>query len=274
MDNSNGATLEILDLDCSRCGRCCKEFEGQIHFKSSAPFLSQSSKNNSESYHPWVRLYFKIFLDWKREISASSEVSPVKKPSDVTDNIPSSVFHYFIPTKRQIWRAHPSEAAEFLPQTSRESPDCLFLDYQNDTNTPFCIIHGQHPIMCDEYPRSKGYVCKNHPERKYSLMFLEYQRSKIGFAINVLHQIYPEQIQDPHSFDLLTLLMDFGTFSVLATQKFFQDQFGISKQEWNSMLENLVGLQLISLKNDQMNGISLKEIEYMVDRTIKERNWS
>ncbi|MHA1674520.1 MAG: hypothetical protein ACTSYI_12950 [Promethearchaeota archaeon] len=266
MDESNESILDEYSPECSRCGRCCWEFEGQIHFQSSAPFLSQSTENNSESFHPWVQLYFRIFMNRKHDLLESSKIDSKANPQ--------RAIGYTVPSKRQIWSTHPSEAAEFLPSTSRESPDCLFLDYENGTNTPFCVIHGQHPIMCDEYPRSKGYVCKNHPERKYTLMFLEYQRSKIGFAINVLHQIYPDQIQDPHSFDLLTLLMDFGTFSVLATQKFFQDQFGISKQVWNSMLENLVGLQLISLKDDQIDGISLKEIEYIVDRTIKERNWS
>ncbi|TFH29167.1 MAG: hypothetical protein E4G98_04315 [Promethearchaeota archaeon] len=273
VDEANESKLDKLSLECSRCGRCCREFEGQIHFQPSAPFLTQSPKKNSVLLPPLVQLYFRIFLDWKRELPASSDLSPTKKPFHKLNFTPSSGIRFYIPSKRQIWAAHPSEAAELLPLQSQESPDCMFLDYILDSNTPFCIIHGQHPTMCDEYPRSKGYVCKNHPERKYTLRFLEYQRSKIGFAIDVLQKLYREQIQSPHAFDLLTLLMDFGTFSTLESQQFFQSQFGILKSSWDSMLEQLEGFQLISVKNGQIEGISLKEVEYLVDRIMAERQW-
>ncbi|MHA1522695.1 MAG: hypothetical protein ACTSRK_21220 [Promethearchaeota archaeon] len=274
MGESYGSKLDKLSLECSRCGRCCREFEGQIHFQPSAPFLIQSTEKNSDSFHPWVQLYFQIFMDLRSDLPASSDPESKKIQHSASDSAKSLKFRYNVPSKRQIWSIHPSEAAEYLPPSSRDSPDCLFLDYSTDNHTPFCIIHGQHPKMCDEYPKSKGFVCKNHPERKYTIGFLEYQREKIGFAVKLLNQIYGDEIQETHAFDLLALLMDFGVFSALATKNFFQVQFGISEQEWESMLEKLDDLQLISLKEDEMTGISITEIEYLVDRVMKERKWN
>lgn len=253
--------------ECSRCGRCCIEFEEQIHFThqqtGDQTNIIFSERERSE-VHLFVDLYRQIIGHWMR-------LNPKTKE-----------FDYYIPSKRQIWNNHPNLANKYLPKETQNASECLFLAWNPKTmedgteiNEPYCIIHGSHPIMCQDYPASKGYVCKNHPERKYTSDFLRYQQQKIGFAIEVLKQLFHEKIPSKYSFafEILTILMDFGDFDIIRLKNFFQTSFKISDEDWQTVISLLVSHQLISVKNDKIQGISLKETEYLVDRIMKERGW-
>ncbi|MCF2139806.1 MAG: hypothetical protein K9W44_07120 [Candidatus Lokiarchaeota archaeon] len=259
-------------FQCSRCGKCCIEFEGQIHFKSSESFISPNYSESShqeireKNQHPYITLYRKIQQKWCIFDSSTKEN------------------RYYIPSKRQIWERHPKLAENFLPYSSKKSKECLFLAWHQSSfpqsslktaeNIPYCIIHGNHPEMCRNYPKSKGYVCKNHPERKYTIHFLHYQQKKIGFAINVLKQLYKEKVFHPFAFDLLALLMDFGDFSKKKVQNFFFSEFDISLEVWKNTIQDLLELHLISEKDQNIQGISLKETEYLIDRIMNELGWN
>lgn len=250
---------------CSRCGRCCIEFQNQIHFDENEEFIVQGCITPGSPQHPTITIYQKTIEFWKKEIPTSKE--------KIEKKMPSNSFWYMIPSKKAIWTNFHSLAVQYLPESSQENTECLFLDWNTETHLPYCQIHGYHPKMCRDYPLSKGFVCKNHPERKYTPYFLDYQRQKIGFAIQTIKQIYASKIHFAFSFDLLTMLMDFGSFSLSKLKAFFLSTQSILESEWNKGIKDLLNLQLISVDQDHIEGISLKELEYLIDCIMQEKNW-
>ncbi|RLI64039.1 MAG: hypothetical protein DRO88_08395 [Promethearchaeia archaeon] len=247
---------------CSRCGRCCIEFEGQIHFTSEEILHQKNPLFFSQQklpFNPYIELYNQIQTHWEKK------------------NLQTGQIDYYIPSKRQIWKKHFDLAQKFFLKDSQNSTECLFLAWNlengDSVRESYCIIHGFHPNMCRNYPSSKGNVCKNHQERKYTMKFLQYQREKISFAIEVLKLLYQDKITFEFVYDVLTLLMDFGNFNLKILQKFFQTNFKISDPDWTKGISQLLSHQLVTIEEEQIQGISLKETEYLVDRIMEERGW-
>ena len=135
-------------------------------------------------------------------------------------------------------RELPKQWQETLQKLEKDSPqaaECMFLVWESsiepsspteyftpyisyfrtsDNFLPSCSIHNLKPQMCIDYPTSKGSVCLNHPERKYTHEFYQYQQQKIGFVIQVVVELYKNKIPsiNPVGQHILTLLMDFGKF--------------------------------------------------------------
>lgn len=282
-------------MECSRCGRCCIEFEGQIRFSPNEPLIQAIDSLCKSTPNPVLSVYQTVMAQYAGKFSrlvynnknlAQLEKKTVTVKGSLNDfsvlrisnEDPDAPFWYFLPSKRMLWCEFPELASQVLPSTTQTSQECIFLTWVNEASAeqkiPICTIHGTHPQMCDAYPQSKGWVCRNHPERKYTRVFFEYQRSKIGFAINALKMIYESKVMPDQGFDLLTLMMDFGTFQLPQLEHFFISEFQLDHPTWSAILTNLLALELISIHGSQIQGISFNEVELKIDHIMHSNNWT
>ena len=104
---------------------------------------------------------------------------------------------------------------------------------------------------------------------------MEYQREKIGLAVQVLKQIYGPKIKysDPVGFEILTLLMDFGRFKKSLLENFIEQEFAISSDVYGNVLAELFDLNLISVYEDGIEGISVKEVDRAVTQIMQTNGW-
>jgi len=243
---------------CDNCGKCCIEFTNQIRFQDSETLLAISEKTPNLQKNPLISLFFRIKDFFKKNIDGKEQ--------------------YFVPTKSEIM-PHLNEKEKKLFNNSNSADyngdECMFLSWKtvNKKRTSFCQIHNFSPRMCKDYPSSKGGVCLNHPERYYTMEFLEYQKKKIGFAIKVLRKIYGEKVKFQIGFDIICFLMDFGRFSYDKVQDFFISNFHISSSEFVSAVQEFVKLSLIFNVNGEIESISIKETERVVDDLMKKFGW-
>ncbi len=252
---------ETLNFLCSRCGRCCVEFANQIHFTPEEKFITSIFDHKNPKINSLINL-FHIHKDkFKKEIGGK--------------------IRYYIPSKKRINELSNGNLEYFSKSFSKNMDECMFLDWINISDLKKktsklisnCLIHEYNPRMCNEYPTSKGNVCKNHPENKYSRIFFKYQKNKIGFAIKVLKELYSNRITNEICFNILTILMDFGKFDFQLLQNFLLDEFEYSIEDFQESINILKEYNLISLINNNIEGISLKETEIIIDQLIKERGW-
>ncbi len=239
-------------MECDRCGKCCYEFTTQIHFLPGEEFLKSSVDFADESINFLVEKFHITNENFRR--------------------VSKGKIRHFIPTKDQILPYIDQTKQQTLKAGMKYPHECLFLRWKNDL--PVCIIHKYNPQMCKDYPIvSKGGVCRNHPERKYTRAFLNYQKSKIGFAIGAVQKIYGERISNNLAYEILTLLMDFGDFDKEKLMQFFEKEFHSEREEIEEVIHELLALGLLFCEKDRIQGISLKEVEKMIDQIMKEHGW-
>ncbi len=244
--------------NCDNCGKCCIGFTNQIRFQENEPiFLSFKTSPNLQQ-NPLISLFIRIKDFFKKNIDGKKQ--------------------YFVPTKSEI-SSHLNENEKSLFNNLNSADfngdECMFLSWRivNNRRTSFCQIHGFSPRMCKDYPSSKGGVCLNHPERYYNIEFFNYQKKKIEFAIKVLKEIYSERVKYKIGFDIICFLMDFGKFSYNKVRDFFIKNFHISSSEFMSAVQEFVKLSLIFNINNELESISIKEIELIVDDMMDKYSW-
>jgi len=244
--------------ECDRCGKCCIEFTHQIRFQNNEHLLELFEKSPKLQQNPLLSLFFRIKNNFKKVIDGKEQ--------------------YFIPTKSDILPfLYESEKNLFEISNISEfnNKECMFLSWKTENNRKisFCQIHQYSPLMCKQYPSSKGGVCLNHPERYYTMVFFEYQKKKIGFAIKVLRKIYGDKVKYNIGFDIICFLMDFGRFSCEKVRDFFIKIFHISSSDFMSAVQEFVKLSLIFNVNNELESISIKETERLVDDLIDKYGW-
>ena len=220
--------------------------------------LELFEKSSNLQQNPFLSLFFRIKNNFKKVNGDKEE--------------------YFIPTKSDVL-PYLDEKEKILFNISNSSEldnkECMFLSWktENSRRISFCQIHQYSPIMCKQYPSSKGGVCLNHPERYYTMEFFNYQKKKIGFAIKVLRKIYGDKVKFHKGFDIICFLMDFGRFSYEKVQTFFINNFQISSSDFTSAVQEFVKLSLIFNVNGELESISIKETERLVDDLINKYGW-
>jgi len=244
--------------NCDNCGKCCIEYTNQIRFQSDEKCLDLFEKSSDLQQNPLISLFLRIKDLFKKDIDGKIQ--------------------YFVPTKADLIPYLSEEEKKIFnisSNTDLNSKECMFLSWKtaNNKRISFCQIHDYIPKMCRDYPSSKGGVCLNHPERYYTMDFFEYQKQKIGFAIKVLRKIYGEKIKFPIGFDIICFLMDFGRFSYDKVRDFFINNFNISSSEFVSAVQEFVKLSLIFNINNEIESISIKEIEKLVDNLMDKFGW-
>jgi len=244
--------------NCDNCGKCCIEYINQIRFQSDEKSLDLFEKSSDLQQNPLISLFLRIKDLFKKDINGKIQ--------------------YFVPTQSEIM-SHLNEKEKKLFNNSNSADfngkECMFLSWKtvNNKRISFCQIHDYIPKMCRDYPSSKGGVCLNHPERYYTMEFFEYQKKKIGFAIKVLRKIYGEKVKFQLGFDVICFLMDFGRFSYDKVQDFFISNFHISSSEFVSAVQEFVKLSLIFNVNGEIESISIKETERLVDDLMDKFGW-
>lgn len=237
-------------MNCDRCGRCCHEFSEQIHFLPEEEFLLKN-------------------LDFKDKF-IDKKVMFFRKNMELFKKTVKDKLRFFIPTKTQVFPYLDPQSQKFLTDGMKNGNECMFLSWQGEISS--CEIHQYNPQMCKDYPTAKGGVCKAHPERKYSQYFYLYQKQKIGFAVHALQQIYESQISHAVSFEILTILMDFGDFNQEKLLEFFEKR-NYSKIELLNAIDELKDLGLIFQEQNRIQGISLKEVEVQIDKVMRDHGW-
>ena len=242
----------MVDYPCDRCGKCCFEYNGQIHFNPEAPFFCHA-RENLDSLSPLEKIYVRVKENFKKVVN---------------DKI-----RYYVPTKAQILPFLSMEEKINLGITETNQNECIFLEWTPD-HLANCVIHDLNPEMCKEYPESKGWACLNHYERRFTETFLNYQQRQIGFVVKIIKEFYREKIPDPIAWKLITFLMDFGSFPLNKVKHFFCVYFNIDSSYFDKILVLLEQNTLIRIiNNDFIEGISMKEVESTVDRVMKEKGW-
>jgi len=244
--------------NCDNCGKCCIEYTNQIRFQSDENLLMSLEKSSNQQQNPLISLFFRIREFFKKVIDGK--------------------IFYFVPTKADLLPYLSEEEKKIFnisSDTDLNSKECMFLSWKivNNKRISFCQIHDYIPKMCREYPSSKGGVCLNHPERYYTMDFFDYQKKKIGFAIEVLRKIYSEKVKFRIGFDIICFLMDFGRFSYDKVRYFFINNFHISSSEFVSAVQEFVKLSLIFNVNGEIESISIKETERLVDDLMDKFGW-
>jgi len=244
--------------NCDNCGKCCIEYANQIRFQSDEYLLILLEKSPNQQQNPLIHLFFRIREFFKKVIDGK--------------------IFYFVPTKADLLPYLSEKEKKIFnisSNTDLNSKECMFLSwkYVSNKRISFCQIHDFSPKMCRDYPTSKGGVCLNHPERYYTMDFFKYQKNKIGFAIKVLRKIYGEKVKFQIGFDIICFLMDFGRFSYDKVQDFFISNFHISSSEFVSTVQEFVKLSLIFNVNGEIESISIKETELMVNDLMENFGW-
>ncbi|MHA1920050.1 MAG: hypothetical protein ACTSWX_09920 [Promethearchaeota archaeon] len=184
---------------------------------------------------------------------------------------------FFVPTKSDLVPYLNQNEKKLLINSNNNDfngDECMFLTWKIEDNQKisFCEIHDLNPKMCKDYPASKGGVCLNHPERYYTMDFFNYQKRKIGFAINVLRKIYGEKVNYDIGFDIICFLMDFGKFTYTKVRDFFLQNFNLAASEFDKAVQEFIKLSLIIRINDKLESISVKEVDRLVDDIIEKYN--
>ncbi|QEE17678.1 YkgJ family cysteine cluster protein [Promethearchaeum syntrophicum] len=244
--------------ECDRCGKCCIEFTHQIKFQNNEPLLELFKISPKLQQNPLLTLFFRIKNNFKQVIDGKE--------------------HYFIPTKSGLLpflNENEKKLFENSNNSELNNNECMFLSWKTENNRKisFCQIHQNSPLMCKQYPSSKGGVCLNHPERYYTMEFFNYQKKKIGFAIEVLRKIYGDKVKFQIGFEIICFLMDFGRFSYEKVRNFFISNFQISSSDFTSAVQEFVKLSLIFNVNNELESISIKETERVVDDLINKYGW-
>lgn len=247
-------------MECSRCGKCCIQFAHQIHFLEHEPFVTALRSPSWQS-----------ILDKFSEPGQKARICIYRKVMQSLLHDEGGIIKYHIPIKEEVQIFLSSEEKEVIILTPQNHKECIFLDWNP---LPYCMIHDSKPAMCKNYPSNKAWACLNHPERYYTRPFLEFQRSQIGRAVDVLRYFYHEKVHDHVAFEILTLLMDFGKFSIPQLKHFFVSEFAVEPDEFQRIVDQLFKLTLVYIKGDEIEGISVKEVERSVDQIMKERNWN
>ena len=69
--------------------------------------------------------------------------------------------------------------------------------------------------------------------------------------------------------------MDFGKFPLDQVKSFFMESFEVSSEDINLIIHQLADYTLIHIIRDNfIEGISMKEIEIQIDRLMKELGWN
>lgn len=241
---------------CDRCGQCCYHFNHtsyQIYFKDSDSFLTLPP-DIQESVDPnLVPLYNRV------------------KPFFIQQK--DNTKRYLIPTKLQLQKMLSPSEFELVPPSMKNGDECMFLFWEKE-NQALCRIHQFKPDLCRVYPTNKGGVCLNHYEKRMSMEFLAFQQSEIGYAVKALKHLYSDKFEDPVAYEILTLLMDFGTFPLQEVEDFFARNFQVSKTRFQAIIDQLYRNFLLFQKNrDQVEGISMKEVEKLVDGIMAQNGW-
>ena len=244
--------------ECDRCGKCCIEFTHQIHLQNNEPLLELFEKSPNLQQIPLLSLFFRIKNIFKKVIDGKEQ--------------------HFIPTKSELFRyLNEKEKKLFLISNISDlnNKECMFLSWKtvNNERVSICQIHDYSPKMCKEYPSSKGGVCLNHPDRYYTMEFYDYQTKKIGFAIKVLRKIYGKRVKFQIGFDIICFLMDFGKFTYKKVRDFFISNFHILSSDFVSAVQEFVKLSLIFNVNNELESISIKEVERLIDNFIDIYGW-
>ncbi len=243
---------------CDNCGKCCIEFTNQIRFQNDENIFIIFEKSPELQQNSLISLFFRIKDNFKKVIDGK--------------------IIYFVPIKEDLLPYFSEEEKKIFnnsTNTDFNGKECMFLSWKTVDNKrfSFCKIHKFSPKMCKDYPSSKGGVCLNHPERYYTMKFYEYQKKKIGFAIDVLRKIYEGKVKYAMGFNIITFLMDFGTFSYDQVRKFFIKNFQISSSDFVSAVQEFVKLSLIFNVSNELESISIKEIEGLVDNLMDKFGW-
>lgn len=243
------------NFSCDRCGKCCIEYNAkgyQIHFRPDAPFFSLS-RDQQLKIHPLVKIYLRV------------------KDHFLEKN--GNQMRYLIPTKKQIQPYLTIEEKSMIKLTELNGDECIFLDWEKE-NYSKCQIHQFNPKMCHDYPLNKGGACLNHFERRFTEQFFKFQEKQIGFAVKILQELHRKKIKDPIAWKIVTFLMDFGKFPLNQVRSFFIVYFHITSDRFDQAIHVLREFTLISIiDNKYIEGISLKEIENVVDKMMKELGW-
>lgn len=242
---------------CDRCGKCCCEFNAkgyQIHFRPDDSFFQLTPEQQIQLNPPLVSIYLRV----KSHFIEKQHTIP----------------RYLIPTIQQIQPYLTDIEKNQIPLTNENQHDCLFLQRNKDGTTQ-CVIHQYNPSMCHKYPENKGGACLNHYERRFTKKFLEFQRTQIGFAIKILRELHDGKITDPIAWELVTFLMDFGQFPLNKVRNFFVVLFHIDSQQFDHLVHLLAEFTLVRVvENKYIEGISLKEVESVVDKIMEDRGWT
>jgi Fe-S-cluster containining protein len=244
---------------CDRCGKCCYIFNErghQIHFQPDAA-LFHLSLEAQEHLHPTLP---SLFLNVRDDF---------KKCED-------GKIRYYVPTKKEIL-PYLDKNPELKHQLEPENEvECMFLQWK-PTGEAECLIHQYNPTMCRNYPENKGGACLNHYERRFTKKFLAFQHSEVDFAVRVLKELHRNKITDVYAWEIVIFLMDFGKFPFDSVKAFFLDTFSINEKHFEQIVNHLAQFTLVrKIETDKrifLEGISLKEIEKVVDEKITQFGW-
>ncbi len=247
-------------FQCDRCGKCCFVFnqrERPIRFLPDEPIITMSFLAIHKLKNPRLDIFHRVKEDFKQIIGGKT--------------------YFVVPTSAEIQPFLREEEKDLIPYASDCASDCMFLQRfdspQADEESTSCQIHSTNPKMCRDYPSSKGNVCLNQPERKYTREFYTYQHTKIGFAIAPLRSLFSSLFNQPFAAEILTILMDFGTFSAEHLREFFSAEFHVDPHTFDSTIQELALQSLVTIISGTITGISLREVEKLIDQLMQERGW-
>ncbi len=246
--------------ECDNCGKCCIAFINQIRFQDNEPIFDLFERSQSFQQNPLITLFFRIKDFFEKVIDGKKQ--------------------YFVPIKSDLLQyLNEEEKKKFKISSNSETDlngkECMFLSWKtvNNRRISFCQIHEYSPKMCKNYPSSKGGVCLNHHEKYYTIEFYEYQKNKIGFGIKVLKKIYGERVKFNIGFDIICFLMDFGKFPYDKVKDFFIKNFQTSSSDFMNAVQEFLKLSLIFNVDDELESISIKETERLVDDLMDKYGW-
>ena len=212
------------DFICLRCGACCRTFSTQIRY----------CINPKEDNWDDLDKYFKKIILTFNANSQNENVFPYRRNRKDFYLNPEKEY-FFIPTKLEYLVSVLSSSFKLgnISETSKifnilldysstiPANECLFLTLKN--GLPSCTINKTHPEMCDNYPKGKGYVCLNQPDRHFTKTYLNHKIEKFRNEIEILKSVVPYFTEHnlEKSFDLIVFLIDFGFFEYAKVEKFF-----------------------------------------------------
>lgn len=260
-------------FECKRCGKCCKEFRHQIRFTEKE--LSESKLKELKDAR--VTLFLTLQKFQRTEIKSercvlvpiyADLITFLEKIDGENIDRQFDLNEETILIMRNLLKNVPNN----------DLNSCLFLECENGQYG--CCIHNHAPEMCKIYPSNHGFACLGQRERYETKEFYEFQKKRVKSAIAVLKMIFESKIKNPISFEILTLLMDYGAIPRALIHEFFEKEMNASKEAIESAVKELVEQSLLFLFMDKkthqelMKSVTYEDVNRIVDKIMEEKGWT
>lgn len=260
-------------FECKRCGRCCRDFHHQIRFTERE--LSESKLNQQQDKR--VHLFFSLRKLHERPIDG--EICVIVP---VYGDLKTLLEKYKSKNSKGTERIN-EDLVGIIEDLLKKVPNqdmnsCLFLEKRDSEY--YCCIHENAPEMCKIYPKNHGYVCLGQRERYGTAEFFNFQKNRVKSAIAVLKMLYEQKIKNPLSFEILTLLMDYGAIPESLVRSFFEKEIKVEKVLFEACVKELADQSLLFLLKDPnsqnilLRSVTYEDVNRIVDEIMKQKGWT